>query len=56
MQYWGTYRGFQFRGKVDAKLHRAFYYPPNILDRKISKPRAVKPIEYAGNENDDEDD
>jgi rhamnosyltransferase len=56
MQYWGTYRGFHFGGKVDAKLHRAFYYPPNILDRKFSKPRVVKPIEYAGNENDNEDD
>lgn len=46
MQYWGTYRGFQFGGKIDAKLHQAFYYPPNILDRKFSKPRAVDPIKY----------
>ncbi len=46
MQYWGTFRGFNYGGKVDAQLHRRFYYPPNILDRKYSKPRAVEPIEY----------
>ena len=46
VQYWGTYRGFHFAGKVDAQLHQAFYYPPNILDKKIPKARPVEPIEY----------
>lgn len=46
MQYWGTYRGFHYAGKINAKLHRAFYYPPDILDKKIPKPRPIKPIEY----------
>jgi len=50
MQYWGTYQGFHYSGKIDARLHRAFYYPPNILDRKFSKPRAVEPITYTDRE------
>ena len=50
MQYWGTYRGYHFAGKVDAKLHQAFYYPPHILDDKISKPRPVDPINYERDE------
>ena len=27
MQYWGTYRGFAFHGKVETALKRKFYYP-----------------------------
>jgi rhamnosyltransferase len=46
MQYWGTYRGYVFSGKVDARLHQAFYYPPGILAEKIPAPRSVKPIDY----------
>ena len=46
MQYWGTYRGFHYAGKIDPSLHRSFYYPPHILDEKISKPRSVDPIKY----------
>ena len=46
MQYWGTYRGYCFGGKIDAELHQKFYYPPNILDRKTAKPRQVHPIDY----------
>lgn len=46
MQYWGTYRGFHYAGKIDAQLHRAFYYPPEILDSKVPKPRSVDPINY----------
>ena len=46
MQYWGTYRGFHYAGKVDQQLHRTFYYPPDILDQKIPKPRPVDPIDY----------
>jgi rhamnosyltransferase len=50
MQYWGTYRGFHYAGKIDPQLHRAFYYPPNILDQKISKPRPLNPIDYDNNQ------
>ncbi len=46
MQYWGTYRGFHFGGKINAQLHRAFYYPPYILDKKVPKSRPVEPIDY----------
>jgi glycosyltransferase involved in cell wall biosynthesis len=46
MQYWGTYRGYSFSGKIDAQLHQTFYYPPGILDEKYSAPRQVKPIDY----------
>jgi glycosyltransferase involved in cell wall biosynthesis len=46
MQYWGHYRGFHYAGKIDSQLHRAFYYPPDILDKKVPKPRPVDPINY----------
>ena len=46
MQFWGTYRGYHYAGKIDAQLHRTFYYPPDILDRKVPKPRPVNPIKY----------
>ncbi len=50
MQYWGTYRGFHYAGKIDSQLHRAFYYPPEILDVKKPKARPVDPIDYSGKE------
>lgn len=46
VQYWGTYRGYHYSGKIDAQLHRTFYYPPNVLDEKIAAPRRVQPIPY----------
>ena len=46
MQYWGTYRGYQFSGKIDAQLHHQFYYPPSILDDKGASSREVDPIQY----------
>ena len=46
MQYWGTYRGYRFGGKIDAQLHYGFYYPAHILDKKTAKPRPVRPIDY----------
>jgi rhamnosyltransferase len=46
MQYWGTYRGYAFSGKVNASLRQAFYYPPGILADKIPAPRPVQPIDY----------
>jgi glycosyltransferase involved in cell wall biosynthesis len=47
MQYWGTFRGYHYAGKINAQLHRTFYYPPNILDYKFPKPRPIEPIDYA---------
>jgi len=46
MQVLGTLRGYRFSGKIDAQLHRKFYYPPNILDVKLPEQRPVKPIFY----------
>ncbi|MFH1635982.1 MAG: glycosyltransferase family A protein [Chloroflexota bacterium] len=46
MQYWGTYRGYRYSGKIDAQLHQTFYYPPGILAEKTPAPRLVKPIDY----------
>ncbi|MBW6474516.1 MAG: glycosyltransferase [Anaerolineaceae bacterium] len=46
MQYWATYRGYNFAGKIDAQLHQSFYYPPGILSHKNSKPRPINPINY----------
>ncbi|HSG26386.1 MAG TPA: glycosyltransferase family 2 protein [Anaerolineales bacterium] len=48
MQYWGTYRGYRYSGKVDASLHQQFYYPPGILTEKKPAPRSVTPIDYEG--------
>lgn len=46
MQYWGTYQGYHYGGQITPQLHRAFYYPPNILDKKIPKRRPVEKIHY----------
>ncbi|MDY6845690.1 MAG: glycosyltransferase family 2 protein, partial [Chloroflexota bacterium] len=46
MQYLGTMKGYHYSGKVDAQLHRRFYYPPNILEVKLPEQRPVKPIFY----------
>jgi glycosyltransferase involved in cell wall biosynthesis len=46
MQYWGTYQGYRYSGKVDAELHQSFYYPPGILSVKSPAARGVEPIDY----------
>jgi len=46
MQYWGTHQGYRYSGKIDPQLHRAFYYPPGILDSRGPAPRPIKPIDY----------
>jgi cellulose synthase/poly-beta-1,6-N-acetylglucosamine synthase-like glycosyltransferase len=50
MQYWGTYRGYHYVGKVDAGLHQQFYYPPGILSEKKTARRSVEPIQYREDE------
>jgi glycosyltransferase involved in cell wall biosynthesis len=47
LQYWGTFQGYRYSGKVDHQLHQSFYYPPGILSVKSPAARSVKPIEYA---------
>ncbi len=48
LQYWGTYQGYNYAGRIDAQLHQAFYYPPGILSEKTPAPRDVEPIKYEG--------
>lgn len=44
LQYWGTWRGYRYSGKIDSQLHRRFYYPPHILSRKESKGQRGKEV------------
>jgi len=46
LQYLGTFQGYRYSGKVDAKLHQTFYYPPGILSEKTPAPRKIDPIKY----------
>ena len=46
MQALGNLNGYQYSGKINAQLHRRFYYPPNILEVKIPEQRPVEPIYY----------
>lgn len=46
LQYWGTWQGYRYSGKIDAQLHRKFYYPPQLLSKKIPETRSIDPIEY----------
>lgn len=46
MQSLGNLKGYHFSGKIDAQLHRRFYYPPNILEFKLPEQRPVEPIYY----------
>jgi len=46
MQYWGTYQGYRYSGKINAELHQQFYYPPGILSDKKPAAREVEPIKY----------
>lgn len=50
LQYWGTYQGYRYSGKVDAQLHQSFYYPPGILSVKSPAAREVPPIAYDDNQ------
>ncbi len=49
MQYWGTYQGFNYSGEITSDLHRSFYYPEHLLDKKTPKPRQIDPIDYQSN-------
>jgi glycosyltransferase involved in cell wall biosynthesis len=46
MQGLGNLNGYHYSGKIDAQLHRRFYYPPNILEVKLPEQRPVEPIYY----------
>lgn len=46
LQYWGTWRGYRYSGKIDTQLHQHFYYPPQLLSKKIPDTRSLDPIDY----------
>jgi glycosyltransferase involved in cell wall biosynthesis len=46
LQYFGTWQGYRYSGKIDHQLHMRFYYPPQMLSEKIPETRSVKPIDY----------
>lgn len=46
VQYFGTWRGYRYSGKIDLQLHQQFYYPPQLLSDKFPEERAVQPINY----------
>jgi len=50
LQYFGTWQGYRYSGKIDQKLHTKFYYPPGLLTEKISESRPIEPIRYPGEE------
>jgi len=50
VQYFGTWQGYRYSGKIDQKLHRQFYYPPGSLTDKIPESRPIEPIRYTGEE------
>jgi glycosyltransferase involved in cell wall biosynthesis len=46
MQFWGTYRGFAYRGALTRRLIQAFYYPA-AAPRALAEPRSdAEPIDY----------
>ena len=51
MQYYGTYRGYHYAGKIDQQLHHSFYYPPDILEKKVAKTRGIEKIHYSDETN-----
>jgi glycosyltransferase involved in cell wall biosynthesis len=45
-QYWGTFRGYRYSGRVDSHLHHQFYYPPSLLSERKRGSREIQPIAY----------
>jgi glycosyltransferase involved in cell wall biosynthesis len=45
-QYWGTFRGYRYSGKIGSHLHHQFYYPPSLLSERKSGSREIQPIAY----------
>lgn len=49
LQFWGTYRGYQYIGSLDRNLRKRFYYPNDLVIRERSyteKQPMVKQIAY----------
>jgi rhamnosyltransferase len=50
VQYYGTWQGYRYSGKIDQGLHSRFYYPPGFLTEKIPGDRQIDPIRYQAGE------
>ena len=46
MQFWGTYRGFAFKGSLTRQLIQAFYYPGGDRRHSSVGREGVDPIDY----------
>jgi glycosyltransferase involved in cell wall biosynthesis len=46
MQFWGTYRGFEFKGSLTRQLIQAFYYPGGERGHSSVGREGVDPIDY----------
>jgi glycosyltransferase involved in cell wall biosynthesis len=46
MQFWGTYRGFAFKGSLTRQLIQAFYYPGGERRHSSVGREGVDPIDY----------
>jgi glycosyltransferase involved in cell wall biosynthesis len=47
MQFWGTYRGFAYRGPLTRQLIQAFYYPRPARTPGSELRPGVEPIDYS---------
>lgn len=46
MHFWGTYKGYKHKGKVNDILHRRFYYPNGISENKDFDKTTYYKIDY----------
>lgn len=46
MHFWGTYKGYRHKGKVNDILHRRFYYPNGISENKNHTTVVYYKIDY----------
>jgi glycosyltransferase involved in cell wall biosynthesis len=47
IQFWGTYRGFRYKGPLTRKLMEAFYYPRGLGSSQSARAGDVRAIDYS---------
>lgn len=47
MQFWGTYRGLRYTGRVGLDLIHTFYYPTRFGGSSLQSDRETAPIDYS---------
>jgi len=48
LQFYGTYRGFAYRGGMTSNMKRNFYYPRGFRQGIREVKRSIAPIDYRG--------